>query len=75
MKYLSGTDYDPRGLAGFFETMEGRPVPPTFLSTHPSPEDRIEQIYANWELEGKKEGQRFASRYQDFKNSLPVPAE
>jgi predicted Zn-dependent protease len=72
VKYMSGTDYDPRGLAGFFEKMEGSPVPPTFLSTHPSPEDRITQIYANWEIEGKKEGERFVSRYQEFKNSLPV---
>ncbi len=75
VKYLSGTDYDPRGLAGFFEKMDGHPVPPTFLSTHPSPTDRIEQIYANWELEGSKQGQRFTSRYQDFKNSLPTPAD
>jgi len=75
VKYMSGTDYDPRGLAGFFEKMEGSPVPPTFLSTHPSPENRIEQIYANWELEGSKEGQRFASRYQEFKNSLPLTVD
>jgi predicted Zn-dependent protease len=72
VKYLSATDYDPRGLAGFFEKMEGHPVTPTFLSTHPSPEDRIEQIYANWELEGSKEGQRFESKYTDFKSSLPA---
>jgi hypothetical protein len=73
VKYLSGTDYDPRGLAGFFEKLEGHPTPPTFLSTHPSPIDRIEQIYANWELEGSKTGERFEVRYQSFKNSLPPP--
>lgn len=72
VKFLSGTDYDPRGLAGFFEKLENHPTPPTFLSTHPSPEDRLEQIYANWALEGSKEGQRFAERYQNFKNSLPA---
>ena len=71
VKYLSGTDYDPRGLAGFFEKLEGHPTPPTFLSTHPSPDDRVEQIYANWELEGSHEGERFESRYREFKNSLP----
>jgi Zn-dependent protease with chaperone function len=75
VKFMSGTDYDPRGLAGFFEKLENHPTPPTFLSTHPSPEDRLEQIYANWELEGRKEGQRFASRYQEFKSSLPVPGK
>jgi hypothetical protein len=73
VKYLSTTEYDPLGLKGFFEKMEGRPVPPTFLSTHPSPVDRIERIEANWEIEGRKTGQRFASRYQEFKNSLPAP--
>lgn len=71
VKYMSATDYDPRGLAGFFEKMDGHPTPPTFLSTHPSPEDRVEQIYVHWEAEGSKEGQRFESRYQNFKNSLP----
>ena len=70
VKYMSGTDYDPMGLAGFFEKMEGHPTPPTFLSTHPSPDDRIEQINANWQVEGSKTGERFADRYQDFKNSL-----
>jgi Zn-dependent protease with chaperone function len=76
VKYLSGTDYDPRGLAGFFEKLEDQPTyTPVFLSTHPSPEDRLEQIYANWELEGSNEGQRFADRYQQFKNSLPDPTD
>ena len=72
VKYLSHTDYDPRGLAGFFEKLHDQPTVPVFLSTHPSPEDRIDQIYATWELEGSKEGQRFAGRYQEFKNSLPA---
>ena len=73
VKYMSSTDYDPLGLAGFFEKMDGHPTPPTFLSTHPSPDDRVEQIRANWELEGSKTGERFKIRYQDFKNSLPTP--
>lgn len=47
------------------------PVPPTFLGTHPSPETRIEDIYANWEPDGSKTGERFEIRYQSFKNSLP----
>jgi Zn-dependent protease with chaperone function len=75
VKYLSATDYDPLGLAGFFIKLEGHPTPPTFLSTHPSPDDRIEQINANWEQEGSKTGERFGTRYQDFKNSLPAPID
>jgi predicted Zn-dependent protease len=73
VKYMSGTDYDPRELAGFFEKLEGHPTPPTFLSTHPSPDDRIERIYDNWRFEGSKTGEHFEIRYQSFKNSLPDP--
>jgi Zn-dependent protease with chaperone function len=75
VKYLSSTVYDPRGLAGFFEKLEGSPsYTPVFLSTHPSPENRIENIYADWELFGSHEGQRFADRYQNLKDSLPTPS-
>ena len=70
---MSKTDYDPRGLAGFFEKMEGNtPYIPVFLSTHPSPADRLDQIYYHWEELGSKQGDRFESRYNDFKNSLPA---
>lgn len=71
--YLNGTDYDPLGLRGFFEKMEGRPYPPTFLSTHPSPEDRLEQIDYHWQNTGSQPGGTFESNYQDFRNSLPDP--
>jgi len=42
--YLAETDYDCTGAAGFFEKIEGEPQPPEFLSTHPSPSNRIENI-------------------------------
>ncbi|MCK4854968.1 MAG: M48 family metalloprotease [Bacteroidales bacterium] len=72
VRYLSKTDYDPRGLAGFFEKMEGQtPFLPVFLSTHPSPDDRLDQIYYHWEQSGSNPGERYESRYNDFKNSLP----
>ena len=42
--YLCGTAYNAAGAAGFFQKMEGQPVPPQFLSTHPNPGDRVVNI-------------------------------
>jgi predicted Zn-dependent protease len=71
VKYLYATSYDARGVAGFFEKMVGSSQPPEFLSTHPNPDNRIEHIYEVWQSLGGKEGETYAERYQQFKNSLP----
>jgi len=75
VKFLSDTDYDPRGVAGFFEKLEEEEQAsgevPVFMRTHPSPDDRIEKIYEHWEAEGSKEGNEFTDRFIDFQNSLP----
>ena len=42
--YLCPTDYYAAGAAGFFKKMQGRDTPPEFLSTHPDPGDRVENI-------------------------------
>jgi beta-barrel assembly-enhancing protease len=78
VQYMYETDYHARELAGFFEkldesTQAGRP--PEFLSTHPSPENRIEAIEAAWQRLGGKNGELFIDRYQQFKNSLPALAQ
>lgn len=75
VKYLYDTDYHARELAGFFEKLEessnqGRV--PEFLSTHPSPENRIEAIEAVWQSLGGKVGETFPDSYQQFKASLPA---
>lgn len=44
VKYLCSTNYNAAGSADFFRKMEGQPVPPEFLSTHPNPEDRVKNI-------------------------------
>lgn len=72
VRYMSKTDYDPRGLKGFFEKLDSHVSTPTFLSTHPSPDDRLEQIDFHWEALGSKEGQYFEERYKQFQNSLPA---
>jgi beta-barrel assembly-enhancing protease len=71
VKYLYATTYDARGVAGFFEKLGGAGQPPEFLSTHPSPENRVEKIYEVWQSLGGKTGETYPAEYQQFKNSLP----
>ncbi len=44
VRYLCPTAYNATGAAGFFKKMLNRPVPPVFLSTHPSPKNRVKHI-------------------------------
>jgi len=44
VEYLCGTSVNAAGAAGFFKKMEGEKQPPTFLSTHPNPANRISNI-------------------------------
>jgi len=71
--YLYPTVYDARGAAGFFQKLEaqGTSSPPEFLSTHPAPDNRIENILSKWEDLGGESGGTFEDRYLDFKASLP----
>jgi predicted Zn-dependent protease len=71
VKYLYQTSYDARGIADFFIKMEGQPHPPQFLSTHPSPENRIEKINEVWTELGGNEGNTYVDSYNAFKASLP----
>lgn len=72
--YLYPTRYDARGAARFFEKMIAEQQsnnPPEFLSTHPNPENRVEDIFNKWEELGGKEGGTFPDTYAQFKASLP----
>lgn len=71
VKYLYETSYNPRGIKAFFEKMEGAPHPPTFMSTHPSPTNRMENIDEIWQSLGGKEGSNYEDTYLAFKASLP----
>ena len=71
VKYLYETSYDARGVAGFFEKLEGSSGPPQFLSTHPNPENRVEHILEVWESLGAEPGNLYVESYNDFKSSLP----
>lgn len=68
VEYLCGTTYPADGAAGFFEKIEamGQGTPPEFLSTHPSPENRIENFH-NWaEQSGCPGKELYVQRYKNF---------
>ncbi|MFK8101370.1 MAG: M48 family metallopeptidase [Saprospiraceae bacterium] len=44
VKYLCATNYNAAGAAGFFKKMEGNDSPPEFMSTHPNPGNRVQNI-------------------------------
>lgn len=71
--YLCPTDYNAAGAAGFFIKLEqgGASSPPEFLSSHPSPANRIENIQARAQTLGCTGTGTYDSRYQKFKASLP----
>lgn len=71
VKYLYETSYDARGVAGFFEKLEGSPRPPEFLSTHPNPENRVDKIMEVFESLGGQPGIVYEASYAGFKSSLP----
>lgn len=71
VKFTYPTEYDAASLGDFFTKLEGQSQTPTFLSTHPSPEDRLEKINEHFQALGGVHGQTFAERYQQFKESLP----
>ncbi len=69
--YLCDTDYKANGAAGFFEKLEdaGSSNGPTFLSTHPDPTNRIQNINDR-EIELKCTGTVTKGDYDAFKASL-----
>lgn len=75
VRYLCQTDYDRRGTAGFFQKlidMGATGNTPQFLSTHPNPENRVENINETADGLGcsTQEG-TYETRYQEFKSVLP----
>lgn len=74
VRYLYDTDYDPRGVARFFEKMEQKGEtlgPMVFLSTHPNPENRVKRIMEEWKKLGSRKGRTFKDEYQVLKDELP----
>lgn len=71
--YLCPTEYDAAGGAKFFEKIEaeGGGSVPEFLSTHPSPANRIEFFYNEKTSQGCTGSETFTNRYQQMLNLLP----
>ncbi|MBY0424476.1 MAG: M48 family metalloprotease [Cytophagales bacterium] len=73
VEYLYYTDYDARGVGGFFKKLTNEKKDtkvPEFLSTHPASENRIQDIEATWQKLGGKTGKTYASQYQKIKESI-----
>jgi beta-barrel assembly-enhancing protease len=74
VEYLANTEYACNGAGEFFRKLveegHGKGVP-EFLSTHPSPKNRVADINAKADEIACSTEPRTPSTYQDFKNSLP----
>ncbi len=72
VKYLCSTQYNAAGAAGFFEKISagGSSKVPEFLSTHPNPDNRVENIYAQ-QSDLSCDGELTDASYQAILNSLP----
>ena len=70
VKYLCPTDYRADGAAGFFKKIESSSGTPEFLSTHPSPSNRIENIEARAQEMGCKGTNTYQSEYSRIKRML-----
>ena len=64
-------NYYPKGISAFFEKIEGHTQTVEFLSTHPNPGNRLENIDEFWKSIGSPQGEEYTLRYDEFKNSLP----
>lgn len=74
VEYLGGTKYNCAGAAGFFEKISAAGsggAPPEFMSTHPNPTNRVENIKARAAGKGcKMTDVSNQTRYQRLKSIL-----
>lgn len=74
IKYLIDTDYHPKGIEGFFLKLQqeghtGQTF--EFLSTHPSDQNRIDNINKIWQENGSVIGELFIGEYNSLVEDLP----
>ncbi|MEP7195054.1 MAG: M48 family metalloprotease [Saprospiraceae bacterium] len=75
VKYLCLTGLKANGASGFFKKIEGQPTPPQWLSTHPSPTNRVKAIDSKALELGCKGKEDNKSNYEKIKSliaSIPV---
>lgn len=73
VKYLCPTDYNAAGGAGFFEKIvaNGGGGTPEFLSTHPSPDNRIQHFNEKKTEFGCTGNKTFQTEYERIKKLIP----
>jgi predicted Zn-dependent protease len=73
VEYLADTKYNCAGARSFFQKLEaeGGPRQPEFLSTHPNPGNRVENITQTAEGIGCSTAPLNPASYEDFKRMLP----
>lgn len=73
VKYLCKTPYNAAGGAGFFEKINalGGVRIPEFMSTHPSPDNRIEAFHNHKSTLGCQGNDDFRTRYKAVMSKLP----
>ncbi len=74
VEYLCGTPYRSDGAAGFFQKMLSNKQgggAPEFLSTHPNPQNRVQQITNKAKADGCNLNNYAAARYDYFKSLMP----
>jgi beta-barrel assembly-enhancing protease len=70
VRYLCATDYNAAGCAGFFEKIGNSNTPPEWLSTHPSPVNRVQNIKDQAVAAGCKGSAKNQQQYQRIKQLL-----
>lgn len=68
--YLCPTDYKADGAAAFFKKIEGEASPPEFLSTHPNPGNRVQNIEKMAQEKNCRGTKDYRSEYQKIKAKL-----
>ncbi|MGB3798969.1 MAG: M48 family metallopeptidase [Lewinella sp.] len=69
--YLCNTRYAANGAAGFFESIQDGSSPPEFLSSHPSPDNRVADINARAQDQNCSVATGDQSDFEQFKADLP----
>lgn len=70
VKYLCNTPYNAAASANFFRRMLDKPTPPEFLSTHPTPKNRVQDIEEIKNKLGCKGTLTNIERYEKMKKLL-----
>lgn len=70
VEYMIDAGYNPEGFISFFEKLDERPSPPAFLSSHPPPGDRADDIRQQIQLRGGVPDRLGTERFQQMRDRL-----